>query len=817
MNGLRLAIDLPDLWQQQAVRALREGFDVVLDAPTGAGKTRVFELFVESDTFRRATGQAVYTVPTRALANDKYREWQARRWNVGIATGDVTHHLHAPILVATLETQRERILTGEPPRLLVIDEYQMIADPRRGVNYELAIALPPADSTQLLLLSGSVRNPQDVVQWLQRLGRRVTLIRVEERPVPLDEVPVERLPRVPATIQGFWSRLAAGAVLAQLTPLLIFAPRRAEAEKIATRIAAALPLDSPIPLTPEQERLLGRDLSRLLQHRVAYHHSGLPYAARAGFIEPLAKNGHLRVIVSTTGLAAGINFSVRSVLISSTTYQDGPFTRELSPDELLQMFGRAGRRGLDDLGHVLYANDTPRLHHASPRQLRRTNQVDWPTLLRIMEHAADNHGDPFASVTEACQRLFSKQTIRLGFESTPTEDPDSSTNSRTAPATDHPHHYGPTREEYLDSHGHWQPRSAAQTGHHPLSECLARRGDRWLPALRAPSAIEPLGPGRLCKLPRGSRQYHYGKEITVGHHLPDNTIRPAPWVRRALHLQPAETFTPDDFLATAAPLLLSQLPAGAHIEQLVRRGSSASLQIAFDQHLVPTLTDPSGRPLIAPPRRRAALSSDTTYTSGSTILNPPPGTAARAWRSLGLVEPDGTPTPRGRIFSHFQAGEGLAIAAALEDLTYPADDIVRHIANLRGGHRFTDLAGKESDRLAMATRGAYGHLDFEGYLTTGLPPGYGEGTWEAIHLYLTSGFRALAGTPILRGDLERAILEWQSLLRHIAHAPDARAPRWNELQAAATSALHPRSEHLHIDWANQLPPIFLQPRTDLRP
>ena len=49
----------------------------------------------------------------------------------------------------------------------MVDEYQMIGDPMRGVHYELAVALAPQE-TQLLFLSGSVANPQDVVAWLQR-------------------------------------------------------------------------------------------------------------------------------------------------------------------------------------------------------------------------------------------------------------------------------------------------------------------------------------------------------------------------------------------------------------------------------------------------------------------------------------------------------------------------------------------------------------------------------------------------------------------------------------------------------------------------
>src|SRR6266850_8283073 len=169
-------VTVPDLWQQQAVAALREGKDVVVQAPTGAGKTLIFELWSNSGKPR---GQAIYTVPTRALANDKLAEWRARGWDVGIATGDLSENLSAPILVATLETQKNRLIRGDGPALLVVDEYQMIGDLDRGLNYELALAMAPAQ-TQLLLLSGSVANPHDLVKWLTRLGRKATLIRHDE-------------------------------------------------------------------------------------------------------------------------------------------------------------------------------------------------------------------------------------------------------------------------------------------------------------------------------------------------------------------------------------------------------------------------------------------------------------------------------------------------------------------------------------------------------------------------------------------------------------------------------------------------------------
>src|SRR5678815_4301362 len=231
-------VTVPDLWQQQAVTALRDGHDVVVQAPTGAGKTLIFELWSNQGKNR---GQAIYTVPTRALANDKLAEWRARGWDVGIATGDLSENLDAPIIVATLETQKGRLIRGEGPSLLVIDEYQMLGDEDRGLNYEIAIAMAPSH-TQLLLLSGSVANPQDVVKWLKRLGRDALHIRTDFRPVPLDEIHSNNLSyHVPAQIRNYWPRLVAKALAEDLGPILIFAPRRAAAEAMAAELARFLP------------------------------------------------------------------------------------------------------------------------------------------------------------------------------------------------------------------------------------------------------------------------------------------------------------------------------------------------------------------------------------------------------------------------------------------------------------------------------------------------------------------------------------------------------------------------------------------------
>jgi len=790
MDGLLLPLDLPDLWQQNAARMLASGKDVIVDAPTGAGKTRVFELFVESVSSVRR-GQMVFTVPTRALANDKFREWRARGWNVGLATGDRAENVTAPVLVATLETQRERILSGGAPSLLVMDEYQLIADPKRGLNYELALALLPV-GCRVLLLSGSVRNSADIATWLRHLGRDVEVVRVDQRPVPLDDFPIEHLPRVMDSITGFWPRLAMGVRLANLAPLLVFAPRRADAERIAKRIADGLPEQQPLMIPANAEQVLGKELAKMVRRRVAFHHSGLSSDVRAGWVEPLAKNGHLDVIVATAGLAAGVNFSVRSVFVADTRYQDGPYQREVRPDELLQMFGRAGRRGIDSKGVVLVAPQSPRLLDAAPRQIRRVNEIDWPTLLRVMEEAADHGRQPFAAAASICTQLFSRQSIELGIESR--DDATESTERSSS-------HFDPTQQEYIDFSMQWRPMRESTVSMAQLADAVSLYKEVWRPALRIAAVVDPLSVGRLCKISQPDGRFFYGKELAVARISDAANLIPHPWLRKHLKLKPDECFSHDEFLATVLPLLTDYVSPAKAIG-LVTRGPEVSMRLSLSDHMVAVRVDPSGHALLNPPTRRATIRRDTEYraeTEGAERIRPRTGSAAYAWRKLALVDEDGAPTARGRVFSRFQNGEGLMIAAALEDESYPVAEMVIHLANIRGGYRSQELAGGPSDRLAFAARTAYGHVDHTGYLEAGLCPGYGEGTAEALARFRSHGMHGFkTDAPEIRsGDIERAMLEWRSLLRHIVHAPDAHAPRWDELQAAARVALDAYSPSLY--------------------
>lgn len=808
-EGISTALRIPDLWQQEAIRLLDAGRDVVVHAPTGAGKTYIFELLIE----RGWRQQAVYTVPTRALANDKLNEWRKRGWNAGIATGDVVEKPDAPVVVATLETQRSRLLRRQGPALLVIDEYQLLADPARGTNYELAIAMTPPN-TRLLLLSGSVGNPDAIVAWLRRLGRDAVLVHHQERPVPLEEVYVEALPdRAPAQIRGFWPRIVARTLLANLGPMLIFSPQRKAAERLARHLAAALPVLDPLVLSPEQEVLAGDRLAKLLRARVAFHHSGLSYAQRAGLVEPLAKAGQLRAVVATTGLAAGINFSMRSVLVTETEYTTNNTQMLIRPDELLQMFGRAGRRGLDDVGYVLVAPERPRLSEARALNLRRPAMVEWPGILAVMQAAVETGEPPLAAAVSLGGRLFSPHSVPLGVEhSLKTGAMPCGINVDAQRAR----HAQPLVVEMLNSQGLWEPKP--ESAEVSLGEAVAWVNDRWQPALAVATIARRLGRGSLCRLGTG-RAKLYGREIPLA--LRDekypNQVVVLKSVRRLLRaarpkvdLQRTASRGMDDarFRSEILPLV-PELSGGGKLVELVERQRLIVARVGFGECKVTAFRDSAGMPLLDPPERKAypvECQNCGQLTTCETELGRG-RSPALAWLRLGLIDASGRPTRRGVLFGFFHHGEGLAVAAALEDETYDLADLLGDLANLRAGHRFGEHAGKSS-RLAAVCRKVFGDADFDGYLHRGVPIHYGDGAAEVLAEAQSGRLRsAILSEELRAGDIERARLEWLSLLRHVVHAPDLDWPRWREMQRGAERLVRASGHRVLV---SDLPPLLSQ-------
>lgn len=183
-----------DAWQQEAIEHLKTGDDVIVSVPTGSGKT-----YVAVKAMQRAINTdrtVIYTSPLKALSNTKLTEFAHifGSEKVGILTGERRDNPHAPILIMTTEILRNLLYdaaSGEIDMrldtlgLVILDESQFLADPERGVVWEETIIFCPAQS-QLLLLSASIGNPEEVKAWINSIRRTPChLVHHRNRSVPL--------------------------------------------------------------------------------------------------------------------------------------------------------------------------------------------------------------------------------------------------------------------------------------------------------------------------------------------------------------------------------------------------------------------------------------------------------------------------------------------------------------------------------------------------------------------------------------------------------------------------------------------------------
>ena len=178
---------VPDPFQLKAIAALAAGHDVLVIAPTGAGKTYVAVRGIEEVVSRGE--RAVYTAPLKALSNAKYTEFKQRfepRYTVGLLTGDRKIEGDSQIVVATTEIYRNELYSSRDHYgLVVLDELHYLADAQRGAVWEESIILS-ARSSRLLMLSASISNPDDVADWIRSIRcKDVVIVSVKERPVPL--------------------------------------------------------------------------------------------------------------------------------------------------------------------------------------------------------------------------------------------------------------------------------------------------------------------------------------------------------------------------------------------------------------------------------------------------------------------------------------------------------------------------------------------------------------------------------------------------------------------------------------------------------
>jgi hypothetical protein len=326
------------------------------------------------------------------------------------------------------------------------------------------------------------------------------------------------------------------------------------------------------------------------------------------------------------------------------------------------------------------------------------------------------------------------------------------------------------------------------------------------PVLTEPTALEKVGTGLLCVLSEDERGKTYGRAITVAERLGHDRIILAKWIRRLTN-----------WSGRQAPLSLWKEKIQPLVEKKLAAQNTPVVSFANQAHKIVAHVSIADLTMRVPvdshgvalwkPIEREVLPADCARCSLVPVCRELPTSTGVAllWRRLRLVNETGVPTLRGQIVSFFSQGDGLAIAAALEDETYPLDELVYDLANLDGGFRFCGEDNRWGGRLAIVCHERYGLQSIPGYLENGVPPKYGAGAEQVVASVHKSPLNKHGWiTDLLgAGDIDRVIIEWRSLLRQISHAPEVEWPRWRALQAMARAILNETESPTMTD----LPPL----------
>ena len=397
-----------DDFQVQALDALDAGRSVLVAAPTGSGKTVVAEYAVAKALAEG--GKTFYTTPLKALSNQKFGDLSRRHGpeRVGLLTGDNSINGDAPVVVMTTEVLRNMIYAASSTldglRYVVLDEVHYLQDRYRGPVWEEVIIHTPPE-VDLVCLSATVSNAEEFADWIQTVRGATTAIIEEKRPVTLNHLymvgdrEADELRLMPTFLEGkpnpealrLESRPAHPGDRWRAHPRArLHTPRRAEVvdrlwdegmlpaiyfifSRAACDDAVKQCLDAGLRLTtPEEaaeiraiaeartEILTDDDLGVLgygrwlaaLEAGLAAHHAGMvpPFKET---VEACFSAGLVKAVFATETLALGINMPARSVVIEKLSKFTGERHEFLTPGEYTQLTGRAGRRGIDDIGYAV--------------------------------------------------------------------------------------------------------------------------------------------------------------------------------------------------------------------------------------------------------------------------------------------------------------------------------------------------------------------------------------------------------------------------------------------------------------------------------
>ncbi|MFQ5846181.1 MAG: DEAD/DEAH box helicase [Candidatus Methylomirabilales bacterium] len=413
LESFRLRYPFPlDPFQGEAIRYILEGDSVIVSAPTGAGKTLIAEFAIYKAL---ATGtRLAYTTPLKALSNQKFADFckQYGEEFVGILTGDVKVNPGAPLVVMTTEILRNKLYTRSLDEIayVVLDECHYMGDEGRGTVWEEIIINCPRE-IQLIALSATVGNIDEIAEWVTEVHGPIRTVVHQWRPVPLhyhlcgpegEMVEVDgcsraqvhqavrswrRLPRVrlrgrehrdrrrrpvrrrvspsvllPSLKNRRWlpaiyfifSRVGCEAALRRFLEEGVSLSAGREHQEVGEAIATFVSENPTLVTKSELNELIFDGLRR----GAGVHHAGILPALKR-LTETLFERGLIQVVFATETMSLGIHMPAKSVVLQALVKRSDYGFRILSHNELIQMAGRAGRRGIDPEGECIIALDAP--------------------------------------------------------------------------------------------------------------------------------------------------------------------------------------------------------------------------------------------------------------------------------------------------------------------------------------------------------------------------------------------------------------------------------------------------------------------------
>jgi len=382
-----------DDFQMNGCWGIQNNKNVLITAHTAAGKTTIAEYAIALSI--HLNKKVLYTSPIKTLSNQKFFDFKKSLGEVGILTGDIKLNPESNILILTTEILRNK-LDYEPDSFsdvhcVIFDEVHYFNDPERGFVWEECITKLPKHIL-LVMLSATIDKAEEFAHWITQCRQRdCLLIGTTWRPVPLNhyiytdkEILLINKHKVGVQQQNVdicykfldKQKLGNNRLIglteflrkSNLFPAICFSFSRKKCFEYCSMMKKVSGLLTPDELKATKlivHKVFATNLNyykeipstqqilEMIEYGTAIHHSGL-LPIQKELIEILFSKGLIKFLFATETFAVGVNMPTKSVIFTELSKHDGTGIRVLRYDEFMQMSGRAGRRGKDEQGLVIY-------------------------------------------------------------------------------------------------------------------------------------------------------------------------------------------------------------------------------------------------------------------------------------------------------------------------------------------------------------------------------------------------------------------------------------------------------------------------------